>query len=159
MDEIKENVFILGKESSDFVKIKINCFSYPSATDFWDGNWINSSISLKAGAFKASYPAELTTVDFFEFMSGLERIYESLKGTANFYTIEEYLQVKITGDGIGHFIADCIAVDNPGADGNTLHFRLHFDQTEIKGMIKMISEILDSFPIKEIEQLRNYKQK
>jgi hypothetical protein len=159
MDEFEDNVFIIGKESSDFVKIKINGFSYPSSTDFWDGNWINSTISLRAGAFKASYDAELRNVDFYQLMNELERLHDNLKGSANFFTIEEYLEIKINGDGIGHFTADCVAIDFPGVDQSKLQFRLNFDQTEINGLIRMISDILDNYPIKETEQLRNYKSK
>ena len=74
MDEVEDNVFILGKESSDFVKIKIYCFPYPSSTDFCDGNWINSTISLRVGSFKASYDEELRNVNFYQCMNELERL-------------------------------------------------------------------------------------
>ncbi|MCU0351374.1 MAG: hypothetical protein MUF43_11195 [Flavobacterium sp.] len=39
-DKIK---FILGKETSEYLQIFLDNFTYPDSTDFWDGNWINTN--------------------------------------------------------------------------------------------------------------------
>lgn len=147
-------IFMLGKENSDYLRILVDDFAYPELTDFWDGNWINTRIKIKAGGFIGDYEAQLRNVDFLYFKTGLENLYDKLDGCANFYCLEDYLQIKIEGDGLGHFSANCIANDNPGTGGCELKFSLEFDQTEIHGLTEMIDNLLEDFPIKDIEQMQ-----
>ena len=149
--------FKLGKESSEYLQILAHSYAYPDSTDFWDGNWINTRIIIKVGGFKGDYEAQLRNVDFFDFKKGLENLYNILDGYANFNCIEDYLRIKIKGDGLGHFSAYCIAIDNPGINGHTLKFSIEFDQTEIHSLTKMIDDLLKEFPIKEIEQIQKNK--
>jgi hypothetical protein len=147
--------FILGKESSDYLQILIDNYAYPDSNDFWDGNWLNARISIKVGGFSADYKAQLRNVDFVDFNKGLENIYNKLDGFAEFYCLEDYIGIKIKGDGLGHFTADCVAIDNPGIYGHKLEFSIDFDQTEISDLTKMIDLIIETYPIKEIEQMKN----
>ena len=62
--------------------------------------------------------------------------------------MEGYLQINISGDGLGHFIADGVVTDDPNIDGNKLTFILGFDQTEISSMTKMIDKIIENFPVR-----------
>jgi hypothetical protein len=151
--------FILGKESSDYLQILIDNYAYPDSNDFWDGNWLNTRIIIKAGAFSGNYKAQLRNVDFLDFKNGLKNLYIKLDGYASFSCIEDYLQIKIKGDGLGHFSADCIAIDNPGIYGHKLEFNIDFDQTEISAMTKILDLIITVFPIKQIEQLKQFKNK
>ena len=149
--------FILGKESSEYLQILVNNFAYPDSTDFWDGNWINTRIKIKVGGFIGDYAAQLRNVDFFDFKNGLEILYDKLDGYASFNCLEDYLQIKIKGDGLGHFEADCMANDNPGVYGNELKFSIAFDQTEIHSLTNMIDNILNEFPIKDIDQIQEMR--
>ena len=155
MIDIEKAGFILGKKSSNYLQIETTNYSFPDSNDFWDGNWINVRIEIKAGAFRGDYEAQLRNVDFLDFRDGLERLYNKLDGFTNFDCIEDYLKIKIKGDGLGHFTADCIANDDPGIYGNCLEFTLEFDQTEIHGLTKMLDDILKEFPIKDKGQLKN----
>ena len=150
--------FILGKETSEYLQILVYDFSYPNSTDFWDGNWINTRIKIKVTGFIGDYEAQLRNVDFLDFKNELERLYNNLDGYANFNCLEDYLQIKIKGDGLGHFFAECIAIDNPGIYRHELKFTLEFDQTEIHGMTKMIDDLLNEFPIKDIGQIQKNKR-
>jgi len=149
--------FILGKENSDYLQILVDNYAYPDSNDFWDGNWINVRIVIRVGAFNGSYKAQLRNVDFLDFNNELKNLYQNLDGFANFHCLEDYLQIKIKGDSLGHFSADCIATDNPGIYGNKLEFTLEFDQTEIHSMTKMIDDLLNEFPIKDFEQIQKNK--
>ena len=84
-------------------------------------------------------------------------MYDKLDGYANFNCLEDYIYIKIKGDGLGHFSADCIANDNPGIYGHELKFSIEFDQTEIHILTKMIDDLLKEFPIKDIEQIQKNK--
>jgi hypothetical protein len=149
--------FILGKKSSDYLQILIDNYSYPNSNDFWDGNWINAKIKIKAGAFNGSFIAQVRNVDFLNFNKGLRDLYDKLDGYANFNCLEEYLEIKVKGDGLGNFSADCIANDKQTIPGNKLEFSLEFDQTEISSLSNMLDEILDKFPIKEVDKIKRNK--
>jgi len=157
MIETTKIKFILGKESSEYLQILIYNFAYPDSTDFWDGNWINARIKIKVGGFTGDYSAHLRNVDFLDFKNGLARLYNKLDGYANFNCLEDYIQIKIKGDGLGHFSADCVANDNPGIYGHELRFSIDFDQTEIQRLTKMIDDILIEFPIKDMGQIQKIK--
>jgi hypothetical protein len=53
--------------------------------------------------------------------------------------------MKIQGDGLGHFEAECHAMDQAGV-GNRLEFRLSFDQTDIPGILKGLDRVNEAFP-------------
>ena len=61
--------------------------------------------------------------------------------------MEHWLTLSILGDGIGHFSVDCAACDQPGT-GNTLRFKLAFDQTELPAMLRDLDELLRLFPVR-----------
>ncbi len=143
-----ERGFVIGRESSNFLKITINNYSFQNTDDYWDGNWLSVRINIKVGGFTGNYGAQLRNTDFIDFKKDLEKIYSNLEGQALFHSMEDYLQINISGDGLGHFKADCMATDDPGIDGNKLAFILAFDQTEIYDMTKMIDKIIENFPLR-----------
>jgi hypothetical protein len=61
--------------------------------------------------------------------------------------LEGYLEMKITGDGIGHFEVNIKACDKPGIYGSCLTFSLNFDQTYIKKLTNKLDEIIKEFPV------------
>jgi len=61
--------------------------------------------------------------------------------------MEQWLTLSIVGDGIGHFSVDCTACDQPGM-GNTLRFKLAFDQTELPAMLRDLDELIRLFPVR-----------
>ena len=54
------------------------------------------------------------TIDFEKFKKDLSELYDNLSGSVNFSNIEGYLELKIIGDGIGHFEVNVKACDQPG---------------------------------------------
>ena len=148
MNDYDEIGFVLGRESSNFLKIKINNYSFQYADDYWDGNWLNARITLKIGGFTGDYVAQIRNTDFVDFKKDLEKIYSNLEGQIHFHDMEGNLQINISGDGLGNFKADGVATDDPNIDGNKLTFILGFDQTEISSMTKMIDKIIENFPVR-----------
>jgi hypothetical protein len=55
--------------------------------------------------------------------------------------------MKIQGDGLGHFEAECQAMDQAGV-GNSLEFRLSFDQTDIPAILKGLDRVKEAFPVR-----------
>ena len=129
----------------DTIKIEPMNLTYPDAEHDWDKNLINSKVSIKGGAFRGQFDAQFMTVDFEKFKQELRRVYNDLKGYANFNCLEDYLELKVKGDGIGHFSVDIIANDNSAK--SKLEFELTFDQTQIPELLRQLDTITKRFPI------------
>ena len=141
----EETTFFNLKGSGDFLKIEVIGFAYPDAKDDWDRKWVKSKTSLKAGGFAGQFSCDLMISDFEKFKEQLSELYEKMNGIAIFDTIEDQIKIRIKGDGIGHFEADCKVMDSPGI-GNSLDFTLEFDQTFIPQMINQLDNIKQTFP-------------
>ena len=141
----KEITFFELKGSGEFLRINVIGLAHPDAKEDWDRKWVKSKVSLKAGGFIGQFACDLMTSDFQQIKEQLSELYEKLDGIAIFDTIEDQIKIKIKGDGIGHFMADCIVMDSPGT-GNSLEFELEFDQTYIPEMINQLENITRTLP-------------
>lgn len=128
---------------------------FPEAQTDRDKNLISTKIIINAGGFKGDYTGEIMTVDFERFKQGLKRLYDNLNGYANFDCLDRFLTIKINGDGLGHFNADCEAIDNPGFEERRLNFTLHFDQTQINNLVYQLDLITKKFPITGDFKIKN----
>ncbi len=129
------------------IKIELLGLNNPNAELGYDANWIGGNVSVKAGAFFGKFKADFITSDFPSFKNQLEKLYENLNGFAEFYTLENQVEIKIKGDGIGHLNAVCEVVDFPG-DGNELKFHIEFDQTHLLLIIKQLAQIENKYTSK-----------
>ena len=120
--------------------------AHPDCGDYWDGNWVDSLVELSVGGFRARFIASLRTEEFATFRQQLEPLFESLSGKATFSSMEDWLVIEVSGDGLGHFRADCEARDEAGI-GNSLKFTLSFDQTELSSILQGLRAIEDAFPV------------
>lgn len=141
----EETIFFELEEGENFLRISVIGFAHPDAELDWDRNWLTSNLTLKAGGFLGKFDCELMTTDFIRFKEQLSKLYEKMNGNAFFDTREEQVAIKIEGDGLGHFRADCTAIDFPGT-GNKLEFELNFDQTAIPDLIRQLDSIIHTFP-------------
>ncbi|MGV3546071.1 MAG: WapI family immunity protein [Pedobacter sp.] len=141
----EETVFFEISGNGNFVKINLIGFSHPNAELDWDKNWVKVFVEVKAGAFSGEFDADLMTTDFASFRNELEELYSKLTGTATFSTLEDQVNIKVIGDGIGHLKAECYVMDSPGL-GSILQFEIDFDQTYIPNVIRQIEKIINRFP-------------
>lgn len=59
--------------------------------------------------------------------------------------MENQVDIKIKGDGIGHLNAECEVMDFAGM-GNKLIFEINFDQTHIPKLLNELGKIISKFP-------------
>lgn len=149
-----ETTYFELKDSGDFIRIDLQNLNYPTAELDWDRNWIKSKVTVKAGGFSGRFSCDLMTTDFERFKRGLTLLYDKLDGTASFDTIEGQVEIKIKGDGIGHFEANCFVMDQAGI-GNKLDFEINFDQTIIPEMIRQLNDITTTYPISGDLKIKN----
>jgi hypothetical protein len=79
--------------------------------------------------------------DFDSLLPDLRQLYESLRGNAEFKTIENQVGFRLTGDGRGHIELRGHLLDRFG-DGNRLDFTLNYDQTLLWHSIAEIDNLL-----------------
>lgn len=143
----RQEIYFELFDAGDIVRLEpIELIKYDSNID-WDRNWVKTNVTVKGGKFSGQYSGDFMTVDFEKFKQELSRLYDNLKGTANFNDLEGYLELKITGDGIGHFEVDIKACDQPGINASELTFTMGFDQTELKELVNQLDRITKQFPI------------
>lgn len=85
----------------------------------------------------------------------MNSLYDNLKGIAEFSNLEGEINIKIRGDGIGHFNALITCCDFPSVYSSKLIFEIEFDQTFIKKIVSQINQITKEFPIKGSWNIKN----
>lgn len=136
---------VLGSQEGQRLAIAVKRRS--EAADEWGGSWVVATIRAHAGAFRGEYEALLGMDELAAFRARLATLYEDLKGEATFESMEQWLWVRVVGDGRGHFVARCEARDEPG-EGNELRFELAFDQSEVPAMLAALDAVLTEFPVR-----------
>jgi hypothetical protein len=136
----------LGHPNAEHIHITITHRPHPAATDFWDGNWLASDVTINAGGFHAHLQGDLRAEEFVLFKDALSTLYSTLSGAATFDTVEEWLAIQLTADHQGHITAHCTARDAPGT-GNTLTFSLDLDQSFLPAILHQLDEITALFPV------------
>jgi hypothetical protein len=146
--EIAGPFFKIGSSESQHLTVTPLYRPHETSQDFWDGNWLESKVDIRVGGFRGHFRASLRAEEFQRFKDQFAELYQDLKGSAEFSSLEDWLTVRVKGDGLGHFEAKCQAMDEAGT-GNRLEFRLAFDQTDIPAMVKGLEQILEAFPVRE----------
>jgi hypothetical protein len=113
--------------------------------DFFDSNWIEARIEIAVGGFDACYRATLFRDDFLRLRDDLRKLYSFESSEGSFSTMKNQLDIEIKSDRRGNFEAICVARD--ASDGNSLEFKLEFDQTEITPMLAGLDEIIKAYPV------------
>ena len=91
------------------------------------------------------YPAYFQTTDFIALRDQLKILDKDLNSSFEFSTLEDQLTMKVSGDGVGHVVLDCVAQDQAG-NGNILEFTIETDQTILQPLINQIDLINKEFP-------------
>jgi hypothetical protein len=144
----EQTYFIIGSETSEFLKVEVLNYIYPDDTDWHAGNLLKAKIQIKVGGFSASFFAELEATSFGGFKNELRRIYHDPKGITQFYSLEDWIIIKLKADGLGNFEVLCYACDFPPM-GNKLEFELKkINQTYLTELTVQLNKILEKFPVK-----------
>lgn len=143
----RQEIYFELLDAGDIVILEpLELFKYNSDLD-WDRNWVKTRVTVKGGKFSGQYMGDFKTVDFEKFKQELSQLYFNLEGTSNFSDLEGYLELKIAGDGIGHYDVDVKACDQPGINTSELTFTMGFDQTELNDLVNQLDRITNQFPI------------
>jgi hypothetical protein len=135
----------IGGVQADYFALTVYGREHPDATDYWDGNWLVCNVEIAAGAFRGCLDISLRTDELKRFHEQVERLNLRLSGAAELTTMEDWLRLRLTGDGRGRVEASC-KLEDP-ASGNTLKFCLVLDQTYLQPLLQELAEVLRTYPI------------
>ena len=139
--------FSIGGVEREKVEVEVACYEREPTGEYYDDNWVRGNVFISVGGFKGNYSAAFLTHEFSRFLDELQNLYKSLKGTAEFETIEKQLYIKASGDGKGHISIEGEALDAAGI-GNRLNFSLKIDQTDLSYTIKQLKELVKHYPVR-----------
>jgi len=129
--------FKVGGTEHEFALIEV-------VGDRGDG-WLPARVTVKAGVFSGQYTCDLDGGAFSRFASELRELHRTLKGTAEFSSYEEQIELSLVGDGLGHVAVKGEAMDIAGT-GNMLRFHLEIDQTELQPLLRDLEAIAARHP-------------
>ena len=130
---------IFGKETSEFITLVVPR-DLSEKEPYLNFNPVE--ISASCGAFN-SHPitAQLMTTELIPFFQSLVQLMETLKGEAKLDSAENWIDLKIVGDGTGQLGLFCILKDE--INGNSLQFSFALDQTYLTNIVKEIQSYLN----------------
>jgi hypothetical protein len=119
---------------------------FPSATDYWDGNWLMISAKMKAtGAYVECGGPILMTADIERFRDGLSAMVSTLTGEAVLTGLEPGLNVTLKMRSRGH-VEGVIEITPDHL--NQLHrFDVEADQSYLPALVLSCEAILGAFPV------------
>ena len=103
--------------------------------------WLILDVKVYAGGFEGTISDYASIGHLISFADELEHLYQELRGTAVFGTIDGKFSVEILGDGKGHIRAKFDVMD----DIARLKFDADFDQTFLPNLIKQIRAIPSTY--------------
>lgn len=75
--------------------------------------WLNAEVTIKVGPWSGRYFAQFHEGDFLRFDEELEQLSATLSGEATLSSLDGYLDLMLTGDGLGHVSVVGEAWDRP----------------------------------------------
>ena len=137
---------LVGDANGEHVLVRLLRRAHPQAHDYWDGNWIACEVSVRAGAFRATFTADLRAEEFQRFLGEVRLLQTSLEGVARFETMEEQLTLSLTRSIKGRVQVAGVARDVAGT-GNELRFEFDIDQTYLPALSGGLERGLANFPV------------
>jgi hypothetical protein len=144
-DPMNSPSFIVGNEVEG-ITLTVHGRPPAGSRDFWDGNWLTAQVTFRLGKFGGMITGDIRAEDIVTFESQLKALYRTLNGTADFMTMEDWLAIKLSGDGLGHIECAGYIMDYPGI-GNRLAFRFQIDQTYLLPLLGGLEAIQKQYTI------------
>ena len=140
-------LFSLGGSRHERVEVIVSGYERQPVGDYHDDNWLAVEVSLSVGGFRGRFPASFLTEELLTFRAQIAELYKTLKGEAEFVTIEGQLFLSLIGNGRGGVSLRGEAWDGAGI-GNHLQFELELDQTQLAATLRELDDVIERFPIR-----------
>ena len=121
---------------------------FPDGDNFYDRNMLAVNLTMVAGRFQGFIETQFRADELARFRDLFREMYQHLRGEWHQEFLASGLDLRMKGDGLGHFEMVCIA-DDQGGTGNKPTFGIDFDQTEIPEMLASLDEVVANFPVRD----------
>ncbi|MEY2452271.1 MAG: hypothetical protein QOD92_1845 [Acidimicrobiaceae bacterium] len=138
--------FVVGSLASDHVIVRV-LGREREATDYWDGNWLITPITINAGRFRGEVPADLRSEELRRFRSELQEVHSSLSGEAVLASLDGWISLVVKCEWNGSLTVTRTANDRPGT-GSELEFKIEgMDQSHLPELIAPLLAVEAAFPV------------
>jgi hypothetical protein len=104
--------------------------------------WANSEVAVNLGPWSGRYAAQFHGTDFSSFATESKQLISTLDGVAGMSSLDGYLNLTLTGDGLGHVAVAGSAWDRPGW-GSHLEISFEIDQTYLPDLLASVEEVIE----------------
>lgn len=149
MSEEIPHQILVGYPTRDHLSIRVLGRLHPDAQDFWDGNWLATTIHVAAGGFTGTVGASLRAEELQKFRAAVAELHRTLQGEAVLESMEKWLFLRIAITASGRLRVTGTLVDRAGGGTNELKFVVpELDQTFLPAMIQNLEEVQIFFPVR-----------
>lgn len=134
--------FRIGRTEAEHLGVRVLGRTFPGRDD-WEANWLNAEVEVRAGGFRGRFGVNLLAGELAALRDDLARLYAFASREAAFEASDGRLSVKVGGDGLGNFTAECEALDE---GGSRLRFSITFALTEIPAILSGLDAVLQEYP-------------
>ena len=139
--------FRMGATDDEHLSITVLGREHPGAEDYWDGNWVVSTISVAVGGFTGCVRASLRMDEIHRFNKALKSLNQNLFGAAVLDSMEHWITLRVKAESRGRIEVTGELRDASG-DGNVLTFEMaEVDQTYLGGWISSLDDVETAFPV------------
>ncbi len=109
-------------------------------TDRSEG-WLACDIAVHIDGWKGRYAGQFHEWDFVAFAEGLRGLSSTLSGEARLSSLDGYLDVNLSGDGLGRISVVGEAWQQP-RHGTHLEFAFELDQSDLRGIEATLATLI-----------------
>jgi hypothetical protein len=132
------------------LKLWVHGRQFPSAQDYWDGNWLQVTARCDSASSTVSTAGAIVHLgELVQLLEECERLYESLSGIAKLDCMEPNLGVTLTAKTRGHVDVRIHITPNHMLEKH--EFNESLDQTFLPAIISQCREILIQHPLRKPE--------
>lgn len=92
-------IFSFGGLEKERLAIDVEGYERAPVGETYDDNWLRVEVRVAVGGFTGKAKCAIQTAELASFAADLKSLFETLKGTAKFETLEDQLGLTLAGDG------------------------------------------------------------
>jgi hypothetical protein len=120
---------------------------FPDSTDYWDGNWVNSTARMSANGARVEVAAPFIHLgEIRRWHEEITKLSETLSGTAELAPMEPELKVAMRCDSLGHVTVEVEMTPNVISQKHWFEFEI--DQSYLPALVKDLERVLEEFPVR-----------
>lgn len=143
----EDPIQVVLEDGEQCLEVAVKRRAYPEAHDYWDGNWLFTTIEVRTPSSKARYDATLRTDEFDAFRQDLVGFVGARNDQAAFQSTEEWLAIRVLRDDDGA-VAE-ITFRSGERSTDRIDQSLHVASIRPTTLLEQVSRVLTAFPVIE----------